>query len=51
MNIGYHIRNWLANLLGYRQGIVFRDGIPIGVREGFRIRRRGIIIGKEAPND
>lgn len=46
MNILYHIRNWVANLLGYRQGIVFHNEVPVGVREGFRIRTSGVVSAK-----
>lgn len=43
MNIYIRIRNWIANLLGYRQETVYRDGVPIGVRDGFNLIRRDTI--------
>lgn len=40
------IRNRVCNLLGYKQGqVAFRNGLPVGIREGFRIRRSGVVSG------
>ncbi len=44
MNIYHGIRNWIANLLGYCQGkVVFKDGVPLGIRDGFRVKRHGTV--------
>ena len=43
MNLLRWIRNRIANLLGYKQGLVFKKGIPIGVRDGFRLYRSGFV--------
>lgn len=49
-NLWIIIRNCIAHMLGYRQGdLVYRKGVPVGIRVGFGVMKCGVTTFKPRP--